>query len=95
VEVGTSVGGLYVKEGDDYNAASGTAVSGTTYYEKVAGSSLAGYYTKSGDEYTLLTSGTADENTTYYRFTDTKVNLTGGVIEHDAYGGGFDRCNGR
>ena len=91
VEVGESVEELFIKEGDGYQSASGTAVSGTTYYEKVPGSSLAGYYTKSGDEYTLLTSGTADENTTYYRFTDTKVNLIGGVIEQDAYGGGLGR----
>ena len=62
------------------------------YHEETrlaSGSSVVGYYTKSGDEYTLLTSGTTDENTTYYRFTDTKVNLLGGLVKGDAYGGGL------
>ena len=65
----------------------------TKYHEETrltSGSSVVGYYTKSGDEYTPAT-GTVDESTTYYRFTDTKVNLLGGMIKGDAYGGGLGR----
>ena len=66
----------------------------TKYHEETRltpGSSVVGYYTKDGNEYTLLTSGTVEEGTTYYRFTDTKVNLLGGKIKGDAYGGGLGR----
>ena len=93
VEVGESVEGLY--EWDDSEqkytlTEDETAQDGKTYYEKL-GSSLAGYYTESDGKYTLLTSGTPDENTTYYRFTDTKVNILGGTIGGNAYGGGLGR----
>ena len=71
VEVGKSVEGLYIYEGDKYVAATGTAQSGTKYYKLTAGSSVAGYYTRSGSEepfvYTLVTTGVADFETTYWR----------------------------
>ena len=52
-------------------------------------SSVAGYYTKSGDNYTILTTGTAVAGTKYYRKVNTTVNLLGGKIYGDAYGGGL------
>ena len=52
-------------------------------------SSVVGYYTKSGDNYTLLTEGTASTGTKYYRKVNTTVNLLGGTIKGDAYGGGL------
>ena len=52
-------------------------------------SSVAGYYTKSGDNYTLLATGTAVAGTKYYRKVNTTVNLLGGKIYGDAYGGGL------
>ena len=55
----------------------------------VGTSSVAGYYTKSGDTYTLVTTGTAAANTKYYRKVNTTVNLLGGTIKGDAYGGGL------
>ena len=71
VESGKSVEGLYIKEGDKYVAATGTAQSGTKYYKLTAGSSVAGYYTRSGSEepfvYTLVTTGVAESGTKYWR----------------------------
>ena len=59
VQEGASVEGLYILEGGKYVAATGTAQSGTKYFELTAGSSVAGYYTRSGSEdpfvYTLVT----------------------------------------
>ena len=52
-------------------------------------SSVVGYYTKSGDNYTILTTGTAVAGTKYYRKVNTTVNLLGGKIYGDAYGGGL------
>ena len=52
-------------------------------------SSVVGYYTKSGDNYTLLTTGKAVAGTKYYRKVNTTVNLLGGKIYGDAYGGGL------
>ena len=52
-------------------------------------SSVVGYYTKSGDNYTILTTGTAVAGTKYYRKVNTTVNLLGGTIKGDAYGGGL------
>ena len=91
VASGESVDGLYTKDGSTYNAASGTAVAETEYYEKVPGASVTGLYTKSGDNYTQITStsATADETTQYYAFYKTTVNLTGGAIGGDVYGGGL------
>ena len=60
----------------------------------VGTSSVKGYYTKSGDNYTLLTTGIAAENTTYYRKVNTTVNLLGGLIKGDAYGGALGQKNG-
>ena len=70
----------------------GTDLSVT--YQEVSGltagtSSVAGYYTKSGETYTLLNSGTAVAGTKYYRKVNTTVNLLGGTIKGDAYGGGL------
>ena len=61
-----------------------------TYYEVTlqAGSSLEGYYTREGEVYTAAT-GTTDSEGTYYRKVNTLVNLTGGTIKGDAYGGGL------
>ena len=41
---GADVTGLYTKDGSNYVKATGTAVSGTTYYEKLDGTPVAGYY---------------------------------------------------
>ena len=51
-------------------------------------SSVAGYYTKSGDTYSEAT-GKALADTKYYRKVNTTVNLLGGLINGDAYGGGL------
>ena len=72
VTVGESVVGLYTLDNGNYIAATGTAASGTTYYERtVQGSSVAGYYTRSVSEgsyvYTLVTTGAATSGTKYYR----------------------------
>ena len=63
---------------------------GDTYYEVTleAGSSLEGYYTRVGDTYTAET-GTTVGGGTFYRKVNTLVNLTGGTIKGDAYGGGL------
>ena len=71
----------------------------TETYLEVAGltvgtSSVVGYYTKSGDTYNEAT-GTAEENTKYYRKVNTTVNLLGGTIEGDAYGGGLGQLEVR
>lgn len=50
---------------------------------------VTGYYTKSGDTYTLTSDVTAQSGTTYYAKYKTNVNLTGGMIKGDAYGGGL------
>ncbi len=63
---------------------------------------VTGYYTKSGDSYTEITTANqkAAANTTYYKkgkwvttltSNTTTVNLLGGVINGDAYGGGLGR----
>jgi len=72
VTVGESVVGLYTLDNGNYIAATGTAASGTTYYERtVQGSSVAGYYTRSGSEgsyvYTLVTTGAATSGTKYFK----------------------------
>ena len=55
------------------------------------GSSLDGYYTLVGDDYTPA-SGTAGENeASYYKERNTNVNLTGGTINGDVFGGGLGR----
>ena len=95
VEENESVEGLYERGGSEgaytYTLTEDeTALDGKTYYENL-GSSLAGYYTESGGKYTLLTSGTPEENVTYYRFTDTKVNILGGTIGGNVYGGALGR----
>jgi len=64
---GASVTGLYTYNGVSYVDATGTAVGGTTYYEKLSGAPVAGYYTESAGIYTKLTSGTAVGGTTYYK----------------------------
>ena len=67
VAEGTSVVGLYVLDGTNYVAATGTAQNETTYYELV-GSSVAGYYTESNGEYTLITAmEKAAVDTPYYQ----------------------------
>ncbi len=75
--------------------------NGTTlvspYHEEIgltAGTSVVtGLYTKDGDSYTEITAANtkAASGTTYYRLTETKVNLLGGTINGDAYGGGLGR----
>ena len=42
------------------------------------------YYTRSGDDYTLITSGTAVSNVTYYK----KYEIKGVDIRGNVYGGG-------
>jgi len=62
----------------------------------IAGASLVtGYYTKSGDDYTLITTPNtkATEGTKYYAIYKTAVNLLGGTIDGDAYGGGLGRVS--
>ncbi len=61
-------------------------VSGLTVEE----SSVVGYYTESNGTYTEAT-GEAVANTKYYRKVNTTVNLLGGLINGDAYGGGLGR----
>ena len=52
-------------------------------------SSVVGYYTKSDDDSYEEASGTAVADTKYYRKVNTIVNLQGGTITGDAYGGGL------
>ena len=54
-------------------------------------SHVTGYYEKSGDDYTLTSDVTAQSGHTYYAIYKTKVNLLGGTIGGDAYGGGLGR----
>ena len=97
VAAGESVEGLYTKDGDDYEDASGTADGETTYYEKLPGASTTGLYTRTGTEgnytYTKIasTSATADASTDYFALYNTTVNLLGGIIGGNAYGGGLGR----
>ena len=97
VAEGESVVGLYTKSGNDYPTASGTAQSGTQYYQLLPGASTTGLYTRSGSEgnytYTKITStsATADASTDYYALYNTTVNLLGGTISGKAYGGGLGR----
>ena len=81
--------------------------NGTTlvspYHEEagltVGTSVVTGLYTRSGEAepytYTKITTANtkAASNTKYYRLTDTKVNLLGGTINGDAYGGGLGYIN--
>ena len=67
ITVGQSVEGYYTYNGSTYVAATGTAVKGETYYQKLTGAPIAGYYTQSGDDYILQTSGTADPDETYFK----------------------------
>ena len=53
------------------------------------GTSLDGYYAKQGNNYVLLTTGTANVGTQYYKRLNTTVNLTGGTVQGDVYGGGL------
>ena len=64
---GQSVEGYFIFNGSTYVAATGTAVKGETYYQRLTNAPIAGYYTKSGDVYTLQTSGNAEDGTTYYK----------------------------
>ena len=60
--------------------------------ELYKGIPLNGYYSKSGDTYTLIDDGrTADgvATTKYYAIFKTNVNLKGGTIGHNVYGGGL------
>ena len=52
---------------------------------------VTGYYTKSVNDYTLITTpnAKAQSDVTYYAKYKTNVNLTGGMIKGDAYGGGL------
>ena len=67
ITVGQSVEGYYEFNGSTYVAATGTAVKGETYYQRLTSAPIAGYYTNSGDVYTLQTSGNAESGTTYYK----------------------------
>ena len=55
---------------------------------------VGGYYTKSGNIYTPAT-GKAVANTEYYRKTATLVNMTGGTVSGNIYGGGLGQKNGK
>ena len=59
--------------------------------ELYEGIPLKGYYSKSDDTYTLITEGTADgdPDTKYYAIFKTNVNLHGGTINGNVYGGGL------
>ena len=60
--------------------------------ELYKGIPLNGYYSKSGDTYTLIDDGsTADgvASTKYYAIFKTNVNLKGGTVNHNVYGGGL------
>ncbi len=59
--------------------------------ELYKGIPLKGYYTKSGNTYTLINEGTADGNPDkkYYAIFKTNVNLKGGTVNHNVYGGGL------
>ena len=54
---------------------------------------LTGYYTRTGSSapYTYTAATGSASSGTYYKKRDTKVNLTGGTIKGDAYGGGLGR----
>ncbi len=74
----------------------GTGLVATYPYHVVTGltvgeSVVTGFYTESSGTYTKIeTANTkAAESTTYYRLTDTRVNLLGGLVKGDAYGGGL------
>ena len=94
VATGTSVADYYVHRNAGYTAATGTAVEGTTYYQKnneteeytVAtvntGVSVEGYYTYSEAGYEKA-SGNAVSGTTYYLKTVKAVDIRGNV-----FGGG-------
>ena len=84
----SSVSGLYTRSGSEgnytYTLATGTAATGTTYYEKVPASSLKGLYTRSGTEgnytYTEITtddtySGTGE----YYELRSLPGDWTAGM----------------
>ena len=91
VETGESAAGYYTRS--EYSAATGTAVEGTTYYEKDAetgeytektvtvGNSVAGLYIHE-ESYTTAT-GNAVAGTTYYLKTVKAVDIRG-----DVFGGG-------
>ena len=68
-------------DGDGYQL-----VSGLTVGESV----VTGLYTKSGDVYSEITTADAKAvaSTNYYKHISTTVNLLGGTISGDAYGGG-------
>ena len=56
-------------------------------------SDVTGLYTRSGSEgsytYDITSDATAEQGVTYYRLTDTRVKLTGGLVNGDVYGGGL------
>ena len=94
ITTGALVSGLYEKE---YKAAEGTAQTGVTYYELkddkyvvktvTEGASVSGLYVIN---YKSTTDGTALSGKTYYNnIHPTTVNLLGGHIKGDAYGGGL------
>lgn len=72
VQTGESVSGFYTESNGAYTEASGTAVSGTKYYERTPGSNVSGYWTRTGNapNYTYTAaSGEAKANTIYYEKT--------------------------
>ena len=100
----SSVEGLYEKTYTYTKTTDEEVVAGKTYYEQsgteyVAVSAptsddISNYYERS-ETYTQLTSGTAQANKTYYTNTHpTSVDLTGGLIKGDAYGGGLGQKTG-
>ena len=99
ITTGALVSGLYEKE---YKAAEGTAQTGVTYYELkddkyvvktvTEGASVSGLYVIN---YKSTTDGTALSGKTYYNnIHPTTVNLLGGHIKGDAYGGGLGQKDG-
>ncbi len=98
VAEGESVEGLYVENNGVHTAAEGTAQSGTDYYElTIPGASVKGLYTRTETDgkytYTKITNEDAtaveDEDVKYYALYTTTVNLIGGEIGGNAYGGGL------
>ena len=96
-----SVTGLYEKE--YVSAGSGTALAGVTYYEYKEGKYVVKNVTVGETSlsdlfvvnYKLTENTTAQANKTYYTNTHpTTVNLLGGLIKGDAYGGGLGQKTG-
>ena len=90
IAAGESVEGLFVKEGDEYVPAEGTADAGTSYYEKVGSYSKVsinpsdnGYYEKNGNKYELTSDTAPDPEKTYYVKSDVDEDSAGYEYDGD------------